>query len=139
MVGHGLSHSFDPQVHLAEVVRGEDGPDDEQHEAEHQVADAAGRDPQQADEEREEQRGEADVVLEPDDRHGDAPGHEDGDERPGVEHEPVADPRGRDGEQLLVGGEVRGEEDAEEDLGELDRLELEARRSGPTTAAPLMA
>ncbi len=44
----------------------------------------------------------------------------------------------RDGEHLLVLREVRGEEDAEEDLGELDRLEREARRSAPTGARPSM-
>ena len=116
---------------LAEEVGGEDGADGEEHEPEDQVADPAGGDPEQADEEGEEQGGEADVVLQADDHHGDAPGHQDGDERSGVEHEPVAEAGRGDGQQLLVGGEVGGEEDAEEDLGELDRLELEAAEVDP--------
>ena len=57
---------------------------------------------------------------------------------PGVENESVPDVGRRDGEQLLVVGEVRREEDAQEDLGELDRLELRGCRHAPTAARPLM-
>ena len=83
----------------------------------------------------EEQRGEPDVVLEPDDGHGGAPGHQDGQQRPGVEDQPVADLGGGDGEHLLVLREVRGEVDAQQDLGELDGLERDAARVDPQAGA----
>ena len=67
-----------------------------------------------------------------DDQHGEAPGEQDRDERAGVDDEAVAEPGRRDRQQLLLLGEVGGEEDAEEDLGDLDRLELRACRRAPT-------
>ena len=119
-----------PEMDLAEEVGGKDGADGKEHEPEDQVADPAGGDPEQADEEGEEQGGEADVVLHADDHHGDAPGHQNGDERSRVEHEPVAQAGRGDRQQLLVGREVGGEEDAEEELGEFDRVGIRSRRSG---------
>ena len=56
-------------------------------------------------------------------------------QRAGVEDEAVAQPGGRDGEQLLVGREVRGEEDAQQELGELDRLEAQAAEVHPQPGA----
>ncbi len=108
---------------LPEVARRDVGAGGEENHAEDQVAEAAGRQPQHGDEDGEEERGEADVALEADDRHGGAPGDQERDERSRVEHQPVAEPRRRNGQHLLVGGEVRGEVDHEEDLGELNRLE----------------
>ncbi len=53
----------------------------------------------------------------------------------GVEVEPVADLGRRDGQELLVLGEVGREEDAQEDLGEFDRLELEGSHVHPEVRA----
>ena len=58
-----------------------------------------------------------------------------GSKRPRVEEEPVADLRRRDRQQLLVLGEVRREEDAEQDLGELDGLEREPAEVDPQACA----
>ena len=110
---------------LAEVPAGHVGADGEQDDAEDQVAGAAGGDPQHADEQGEQQGGEADVVLEAHHPDGEDPGQKDGDQGPGVEDQPVAEPGGGDGQQLPLLGEVGGEEDAQHDLGQLDRLELE--------------
>ena len=48
-----------------------------------------------------------------------------GHHRAGVEDQPVAEPSRGDREELPLLGEVGGEEDAEHDLADLDRLELE--------------
>ena len=48
-----------------------------------------------------------------------------------VEHQTVSQPCRRDGEQLPLVGEVGGEEDAEDDLADLDRLELERANLDP--------
>ena len=75
-----------------------------------------------------------------DDHHGEAPGHQDRDEGPGVEDQAVAHPGGRDRQQLLLLGEVGGEEDAQQDLGHLDRLELDRpdvdEEPGPAGSSP---
>ena len=125
----------DPGVHLAEVARRDVRPDGEEHRAEEQVAEAAGRDPQHGDEEGEQEGCEADVTLEADHRHGGAPGHEEGDQRARVEDEPVAQTGRRYGQHLLVLREVRGEEDAQQELRELDRLELQAAEVDPEPGA----
>lgn len=95
-------------MHLAEEMGGEDGAAGEQHESGQEVAHTARGNPEQADEENEEQGGEPDVVLQPDHRHGGTPGPDDGNEGPWIEHQPVAEPGGRDGEDLLVRREVGG-------------------------------
>ena len=125
LAGPRVEPLVDPVVHLAEVVGGDDRPSREEDEAHQEIAHPAGSDPQHADEQHEEQRGEPDVVLEPDDGHGGAPGHQDRHKGSGIEDEAVTQARRWDGEHFLVGGEVRGEVDAQEDLRELDRLKLE--------------
>ena len=56
---------------------------------------------------------------------------QDRDERPGVEHEAVADAQGGDREQLALLDEVRGEEDAQRQLGELDGLAVDGPDAHP--------
>ncbi len=122
-------------MHLPEVTRRHVGADTEEHQAEDQIAHTSGGHPQQPDEEHEEERGKPDVVLETDDGHGGAPGDQDRKQWPGIEDQPVADLGRRDGEQLLVLREVGREEDAQQDLGELDGLEGQAAVVHPETGA----
>ena len=132
VVSHGFEPLVDPGVHLAEVAGRDVGAHAEEHQAEHEIAQAPGRDPEQADEEDEEERGEADVPLQPDHGHRGAPGHEQGDQRARVEDEPVTEPGRRDGEHLLVLGEVRGEEDAQTGSWRTRSAETPAHRRAPT-------
>ena len=126
---------LDPDVGLAEVLARHVGPGGEEDEAEHQVAGPARGDPQQADEQGEQQGREPDVVLEAHHQDGEAPGQDDRDQRPGVEDQAVAEPGRRDRQQLALVGEVGGEEDAEHDLADLDRLELERPDLDPQPGA----
>ena len=107
----------------------------EHHEADQQVGDAFGGDPQHHDEQREEQQRRAEVLL----------GHHHDDGEPPRQHDrrdvarfgevERADlPRGR-GDQLATVGEVGGEEDGEGDLGELAGLEVDRPEADPDPRA----
>ena len=54
-----------------------------------------------------------------------------GTEGPGVEHEAVADAQGGHRQQLALLDEVRGEEDAQRQLGQLDRLAVDGPDADP--------
>ncbi len=103
-------------------MAGHHHPGAEEDHPEEQVAGPAGGRPEHGDEEHEDQHCEADVLLHCQDQHAEAPDQHDGAEGTGVGDEAPAQPGRRDGEQLLLLGEVGGEEDDEEDLGELHRL-----------------
>src|SRR5271155_3059290 len=103
--------------------------------SEHEVRVTARRYPEQADEQHEDQPGEPDVVLLGDHHHGETPSDQDRNQVSGVEYEPVADAHGWDGKQLLSFSKVRGKEDAQQDLGDLDRLELVVPEVDPQSRA----
>ena len=121
---------LDPGVHLVEDMGGDEGTDREEGDGEYEVAPLTGRDPQQHHEHGEDEHGEADVVLQPDHGHGERPGQPDREKGSGVDDQAIPDPGGRDGAQLLVLREVRGEEDAQQDLGDLDGTGTGSGRGG---------
>jgi len=98
------------------------GEADQAHEEVHRPP---GRHPEHDDEHGEQQGREPDVVLQADHADGEHPGHGDGNEGPGVDDQAVTDPGGRDREELLSLDEVGGEEQAQQHLAQLHRLELE--------------
>ena len=59
-------------------------------EAEAEVGQPTGGDPQQGDEDGEDEHGKTDVVLGPEDHDGESPSEDDREEWSGVEHESVA-------------------------------------------------
>ena len=120
-----------PDVGLTQVLAGQVGADSEGDDAKGQVPGPTGGDPEHADEQGEEQGGEPDVVLQAHHPDGEDPCGRDGHERARVERQPAAHLGRWSAEQLPLLDEVGGEEDAQQDLGQLHRLELDRTEMDP--------
>jgi hypothetical protein len=122
-------------VHLGEVIRRQDRTAREEPDAQHDVGLKPRGDPEQRHEESEEQQGKANVVLRAEDRQRAAPGNDDGDKGLGRHDQFGSYPRRGSRQQFAVGGEVRREEEGQQDLGDLDGLEGERTQLDPESGA----
>jgi hypothetical protein len=119
------------RVNLDEQLGGHHRAASEQSRAQDHVGLQPRRDPQQRDEEGEQQECETDVVLGPEHGHRDAPREEDRQQDPRWHDVHSTEALGRRREQFAVGCEVRGEEEDEQDLGDLDGLEGDGSHDHP--------
>lgn len=129
-----------PVVHAAVHVRFEGpdgvGTDSREQQADRDPADPSGGREQHDHEQSEEQQRGPEVPLQ--DQHADAqqPDREDRAEDPaGQEAQLPEEPAAGEGQGGAVRGEVGGEEDGEQDLGELPRLEGESGEPDPDVGA----
>ena len=122
-------------MHLRDHSAGEEETTGKESQAENEVADSPSRNPQQSGEQRKEEERERDVILCPDDEHGSEPREEDGHEWTRIYEQTISKSRCRDREHFLVGCEIRGEVDAQQQLAALDWLDHERPGPDPETCS----
>ena len=103
----------------------------EQHEADDEVADPLGGDPHHHDEQGEEQQRRAEVALADHHDDGEAPGQQDRQQVARLGQAQRTDAPRALGDQLAVLGQVAGEEDGQQQLGELAGLEVDRPEADP--------
>jgi hypothetical protein len=125
----------DAQLHVVEEHPARVRARDEQDEPDHQVRDAPGRDPDHHHEDPEVQERGAEVSLHEQDREGCPPGQEHRSQVLGGRQPERAEAGGRDPQQLTLLVQVRGQEDDDQDLADLGRLEAQRPDLHPQAGA----
>ena len=138
----GISPGVKPDVHAdlhvrEEVVAEEEANDEKANGNEH-VAPPTGGNVEHDHEVHEEEKRAAQVALEDDDEQADAPHDEEGEQHAEARNAERPHAVRGDGERLSVGGKVEGQEENNENLGQLARLEREAAKREPELAAVLL-
>src|SRR5665213_900449 len=122
-------------MNLAEISRSAEHTSNEESHPEYDVRLQSGRDPQHRNEEREEQQSEADVVLRAENRHGESPREENRQQYLWRDDLVSTDSLRRCRQQFAIGGEVRGEEEDQQDLGDLDGLKRNRPDNDPESGS----
>ena len=110
-------------------------PDRNSADADQQPGQPLGRDVEQRDEDAEEQQRRAEVALEDQDAEAGDPGDEDRPEVAGARQVDADDAAAGQRQHVALGHQVAGEEDDQQDLGELAGLEREAGEPDPDPRA----
>ena len=134
-VGERVEPDVDARPHVAEEEVRDGRAGTEQREPDDHVGRAPGRRVEHHEEDREEQQRGAEVALEDEHDERDDPHEQQRAERARLGQAHAEDAARRDREHLAVLGEVGGEEEHDEDLGELAGLEAEAAEADPQLGA----
>ena len=132
---HGVQPAADALLHVAEVGGREPGRRNEQGRADEQPAGPVGGHVQGDDEQSEQEQRAAQVALEDQDDDAHAPHDQQGAQVPGPGQVDAHDPAARQREVIAVGHEEGGEEDRQEHLGHLRRLEGHGAQADPDPGA----
>ncbi len=122
----------DPVLHVRERDVADRPADREEEAAGEQVPDPSAGDPEQHDEHAEEEHRGAEVAFEEQDREGGTPREQ---QRAEILRAREAEPSDARLEELALGREERGQEDDDQDLPELGRLERDRPEVGPQTGS----
>ncbi len=138
-VGERVEPDVDARLHVSErEVRGRRA-DREEHEAHDHVADAPRRRVDHHEEDPEEQQARAQVLLGDEHEQRDGPHEQQRPELLERRHPDAQDAPRRDRQQFAVLGEVGGEEEHDEDLGDLAGLERQRSETKPELRAVHLA
>ncbi len=137
-VGPGVEPDVHAGLDVAKEVVAKDAAHSQQEERKHDVAHAAGADIDHDDKEREEEQGAAQVALEDHQQQADAPHDKQRQAHAKTRDLKRAKAAHRDRERLAVGGQVEGQEQDDQDLGELARLKTKAANRDPQLRAALL-
>ena len=125
----------DPLLHVAEHRPGEERAGGEQHDADEQPGQPLGRDVEHRDEDAEEQQRRAEVAFEDEDTEARDPGDDHRAEVAAARQVDAGNPPARQGEHVALDHQVAREEDQQQDLRQLARLEREAGEPDPDPGA----
>ena len=134
-IGKGVEPDCDARLHVRKERVEAHAADGDEHDADEHVGEPAGADIDHHEEDAEEQQGASQVALEDDDEHGDDPHRKQRYERAEVRILEAGAATTHDAQQLAIVGEIGGEKQDDENLGNLARLERKPENRQPDARA----